>query len=785
MLGPGGAVERVDRAGDGAATLAGWACDPEWPGASVAVAIHAGAPREQPGSTLLGIVRADEALASPLSLEVSAACDGPRRPAARHGFAFAPPAGSAGPFFVYALDAATTDGPAAPPTLLRNGIVDLETSAAGGTPRATVTTGWIEAPASGSYTFWSGLAPSRLFVNGRKLVDWWTGAGPIEGSIDLVAGGKYHVRWDRFDPAPSPPDAAIGLTWRAPGSAAQAPIPSSLLYRLAPGRGQGLAAAYFDNPGFSGAAVERLDPVIDVGTAWPAATRLPAGIAASEFSAVWQGEIVADYSDSYRFVVTTAGRAELSIAGQALLPPEQLAPPLAPACRHDICALGDKLAASTSHQPACHPCVDQICARDPFCCNGGYRSYYATEPEWDAKCVTEVNAVCGLACTNPLPSPTTRQRTTAPVQLEAGVRYAIRLAVDNGSADVTTQLAWVSARQAREVVPARALFAPAAGAEAAGAGLNVVVFARGPAGSTAPPDLDEPLGAGATPDLSLRPPAGATGLPLVDVIASSDGAGAGVPPPPAVVSPRHGARVFQPAPQVLLTVLGGVTGGALRARVPADGGWPRRRRRPAVRCRRQPDRRRGSAGKLRRAHAAAIAANEFGRRERGGELGRDRRRAGARVTATAGDVGAARSDLHARRHGEHVPRQRARLAGAGADLRSGRRRPVGRDRAFTASGRRRDDLGQRDSDRGDARGSQPGLAQAGAVAGRVRHHQQTCLRQRRHPPADRRVPAFGRRPSTAAPRTLARSSRAGPSRTRRPASAGWSSPRSSGAWRSG
>src|SRR4029077_1012526 len=103
---------------------------------------------------------------------------------------------------------------------------------------------------------------------------------------------------------------------------------------------------------------------------------------------------------------------------------------------------------------------------------------YATEPAWDAKCVTEVGAICGLACTNPLPSPTTRQRTSSPVQLQAGVRYPIRLAVDNGTADVTTQRPWASARQLREVVPARALFAASAGAESAGAGLNVLVFAR-------------------------------------------------------------------------------------------------------------------------------------------------------------------------------------------------------------------------------------------------------------------------------------------------------------------
>src|SRR5205814_8626971 len=103
----------------------------------------------------------------------------------------------------------------------------------------------------------------------------------------------------------------------------------------------------------------------------------PPGMAPSSSSVVWQGEIVPLYSEAYTFVVTSAGTASLTVRGQELLPPEAPAPPLAPGCAHDICALGDKLAASSSYQAACHPCVDQICAQDPFCCQGGYRSYYA------------------------------------------------------------------------------------------------------------------------------------------------------------------------------------------------------------------------------------------------------------------------------------------------------------------------------------------------------------------------------------------------------------------------
>ncbi|HVR64430.1 MAG TPA: ADYC domain-containing protein, partial [Polyangia bacterium] len=404
LLGPGGAVERLDGSGTDAdadaATISGWACDPEWPGAAVTVAIYAGAPREQPGTTLLGLAYADQALASPLAREVSAACDGPGRASARHGFSFTVPPGAGGHAFVYALDTATPDGPAAPPTLLRNGIVDLTGTIGRGRPVAAVTTGWIEAPASGSYTFSSPVEPSRLFVNGQTLVDWWDGPGPTQGSIDLLGGGRYHVRWDRAGSPPPGQGPVDGVTWQTPDSDGQTPIPAALLYRLAPGGGQGLAATYFDDPHFAGPSIQRQDPAVDLGVGPPETVRLPAGIAPSTLSVVWEGEVVPLYSEAYTFSVTSAGVADLSIAGQELLPPEIPRPPLAPACPHDICALGDKLTASSAHQRACHPCVDQICAQDPYCCNGGYLSYYSSEPVWDAKCVAEVGALCGLDCQN-------------------------------------------------------------------------------------------------------------------------------------------------------------------------------------------------------------------------------------------------------------------------------------------------------------------------------------------------------------------------------------------------
>ncbi len=81
------------------------------------------AARRTAAGTLLGEVRADQALATPLAREVSAACDGPGRTYARHGFSFTLPANQAGNVFVYAIDESTANGPAAPPTLIRNGVV--------------------------------------------------------------------------------------------------------------------------------------------------------------------------------------------------------------------------------------------------------------------------------------------------------------------------------------------------------------------------------------------------------------------------------------------------------------------------------------------------------------------------------------------------------------------------------------------------------------------------------------------------------------------------------------
>lgn len=51
-------------------------------------------------------------------------------------------------------------------------------------------------------------------------------------------------------------------------------------------------------------------------------------------------------------------------------------------CSHDLCAAGGQLDA------ACDPCAQAVCAQDPYCCSNA----------WDARCVDQAAAACGLTC---------------------------------------------------------------------------------------------------------------------------------------------------------------------------------------------------------------------------------------------------------------------------------------------------------------------------------------------------------------------------------------------------
>ena len=90
-------------------------------------------------------------------------------------------------------------------------------------------TGWVLAPASGSFTFHVTADDGvRLWVDGVLLIDQWREQSPTEysGSARLTAGRKHDIRIEYYE---ATGDATIALAWSGPGLARQA-IPAASLY---------------------------------------------------------------------------------------------------------------------------------------------------------------------------------------------------------------------------------------------------------------------------------------------------------------------------------------------------------------------------------------------------------------------------------------------------------------------------------------------------------------------------------------------------------------------------
>jgi glucose/arabinose dehydrogenase len=82
------------------------------------------------------------------------------------------------------------------------------------------------------------------------------------------------------------------------------------------GGGAGLAAAYFDNPDFTGRSISRIDPAIDFDFA---AGSLDPAIAPTSFSARWSAQVQPAFSEPYTFRVNTTGGARVTLNGQPLI----------------------------------------------------------------------------------------------------------------------------------------------------------------------------------------------------------------------------------------------------------------------------------------------------------------------------------------------------------------------------------------------------------------------------------------------------------------------------------
>ncbi|HET6282429.1 MAG TPA: PA14 domain-containing protein [Polyangia bacterium] len=406
---------------------------------------------------------------------------------------------------------------------------------------SVVRTGWVEPPITGDYIFYAHADDAaRLWVNGQLLIDRWTVAPGkyASPSVRLLAGVKYHIRWDFFD---GPFLAENELTWATPVTVSDVPVPPTSIYNLSPGRGNGLDAQYFNDVGLVSPAQARKDPSIDF-TSLPPPPVVPYP---DPYSAKWTGLVMAPATDAYKFVVIDDGDATLKIDGVTVIaggtPPVGGA--LAPGCMvpeaggHDICATGAKLLAS------CHACATTICNVDPYCCQGGYLSPYASEPTWDAKCVAQVATLCGSACPAE-PVPGRRTRVSAPISLKSGVKHEIELVHQHASAaKESLQLLWESPRLPRAVVAQDYLFSQAA-PENAGSGFNAIYYNNNDNNGVITPDLSNPSDSRHEQTFQLGPTETGpeqtpTGTPLASLSSPLDW----VPAAPTLVSPQNGATL--------------------------------------------------------------------------------------------------------------------------------------------------------------------------------------------------------------------------------------------------
>jgi photosystem II stability/assembly factor-like uncharacterized protein len=466
-----GAFEGIFTTG-GVRYVEGWACDPDFPGASSPVQISVGGPMGAPGATL-STVNADLALRSTPGWRetVAAECG-----AGRHGFRFPLQTTFQGDIYVYGIDLNT---PGAPFTLLRGG---KKTVAAAGAPptglQAAIWTGWLQPSVSGRHSFSVATTPDkyRVWVNGAYVAGNWVDAdASVPGAFteqlsnpppapSLQKGVRYAVRIEYLRPSAIANAPALTLRWTPPG-AAEADIPTTALYPAAPGSGNGLLGTYWNAAGTQNAS-KSLGAIDYVWTSCdPANLQCPRpapGIRVEDaFKAQFEGQVVPPVSGDYLLTADTDGAARIFV-NDVLVTDASRRPP--GAGTPEVCGTRDICRPGTAISRTCDQgyfCAAQICVKDPACCS----------ITWDAACVQEVATICNLEC---------RPTAPVPVHLRAGAKHDIRVEFEHAggnSRGARLKLFWALAGGARDAIPVDRLFAtPSAPATPNGVGLNAAYF---------------------------------------------------------------------------------------------------------------------------------------------------------------------------------------------------------------------------------------------------------------------------------------------------------------------
>lgn len=153
---------------------------------------------------------------------------------------------------------------------------------------------------------------ARLWVNGQLIIDRWDAHSTNEdsGTISLLAGQYYDITLEHYDVTRG---AVAQLYWTQPGGVKEI-IPQTQLYPAA----GGLFGSYSTgtNPSPANYVFTRVDDTINF--SWGNSTPDP-GLLVGNFSAHWNGRVLAKQGGNYTFYVYSVGGARLRLNSTNLI----------------------------------------------------------------------------------------------------------------------------------------------------------------------------------------------------------------------------------------------------------------------------------------------------------------------------------------------------------------------------------------------------------------------------------------------------------------------------------
>ena len=174
-------------------------------------------------------------------------------------------------------------------------------------------TGTFHSDRQGTYAFYSITDDgARLYVDGELLIDKWVDQGATEysGSIELDAGTDYDLVFEYYE---NTGGAMCRLLYAGPGISKQAIPPTAFMQPE-----DGFAAQFYNNLApLSAPAVFAINVpqvAFDWGSGAPAV-----GINQDNFSARFQGWIVAPEDGTYTFTVASDDGSDLYVGGESVI----------------------------------------------------------------------------------------------------------------------------------------------------------------------------------------------------------------------------------------------------------------------------------------------------------------------------------------------------------------------------------------------------------------------------------------------------------------------------------